>query len=433
MISIHFQKIKNIYRSKKGLVENYISLSFLQAANYLFPLITLPYLVRVLGPEKFGFIAFAQALINYFQILTDYGFSLSATREISINAKDKLKVSEIFSSVMIIKLFLVIISFVILSLVIFIFDAFSKDWIIYYCTFGVVIGECLFPQWFFQGMEKMKYITILNVVSRIIFTISIFIFIRQPSDYVYVPLLNSTGFITAGIIALYVVFKHFQIKFFLPSIHRIKHHFYEGGHVFVSTIAVTLYTNSNTFILGLLTNHTAVGYYTAAEKLIKALTLIPLTPVAQSTYPYISKLVSESKEKALNFIRKVLLIIGTTSFVYSCVIFIFSEFFIKIVFGDLYSESVILLRILSFLPFVITLNNIFGMQTLLNFGYKETFAKIFVSCGLINLFSVTLFTYGLGYIGTAIATLSVETLIPIVMWLFLESKKIKLIRIKNTR
>ena len=183
---------------KKRVFHNFVYLYLVRIANYILPLLTVPYLVRVLGPGKYGLLAFAQAFIQYFMILTDYGFSASATREISVNSSDPLKVSRIFSSVMAIKTFLMILSFSVLSLAILIFGKFRSNSLVYFYTFGIVLGDLLFPVWFFQGMEKMKYITLRNIVAKIIFTASIFIFIRKPSDYIYVPLINSLGFLITG-------------------------------------------------------------------------------------------------------------------------------------------------------------------------------------------------------------------------------------------
>ena len=210
----YWRKVLTGSPTRKRLTSNFFSLSVLQALNYILPLITLPYLVRVLGPEKYGLISFAQAFIGYFTILTDYGFGLSATREISIHREDEKKVSEIFSSVMIAKIFLGILSFIILGLVLLSVPKFGNEWLLYIFTFGTVLGNIFFPVWFFQGMEKMKWITILNVISKVIFTICIFIFIHSESDYLYVSLINSLGYLVAGIISLIVVFKNFKINSF---------------------------------------------------------------------------------------------------------------------------------------------------------------------------------------------------------------------------
>ena len=131
--------------TKKRLLENFFSLSLLQAANYILPLITIPYLVRVLGPEKFGLVSFAQAFIQYFVFLTDYGFNLSAVRKVSIYREDAKKISQIFSSVFVIKFLLCILSFSILASLVFSVDKFRSDWELYFVTFGMVVGNLLLP------------------------------------------------------------------------------------------------------------------------------------------------------------------------------------------------------------------------------------------------------------------------------------------------
>jgi PST family polysaccharide transporter len=408
-----FYKVEKILLSPtyKTLVENFLSLSFLQFANYIFPLITLPYLVRVLGPEKYGLISFAQAFIGYFQILTDYGFNLSATREISINRGNKEKVSEIFSSVMIIKFFLLLLSFGLMTIIVFFFKRFRQDWLIYYLTFGMVLGQTIFPIWFFQGMERMKYITFLNVLAKLIFTIAIFIFVKKSSDYLYVPLLNSLGFVGAGILALWIVFKEFGVFFRIPSFEDVKHHLKEGWHVFVSLVFITGYTNSRIFAVGLFSPNNAItGYYAIAEKLMGIVQTFPLASVIQALYPRLSKIYAENKLKA-KFIADKLQRYTTIAYLIICTtFFIIAPKVVEIVAGSSYEETVLAFRLL--LIAVLFINaNAFRVNFLLVSGNADIFAKIHLVMGSVGSIMVFLFCYFFSYIGTAISIILIALIV----------------------
>ncbi|MBP7227443.1 MAG: flippase [Aliarcobacter sp.] len=386
---------------KKRLMSNFFSLSVLQGANYILPLLTLPYLVRVLGVEYFGLLAFATAMITYFQILTDYGFDLTATREISIHRENKEKVVEIFSSVMTIKIILMFVSFFLLSILVFSFEKFSKDALVYFLTFGIVIGQVLFPVWFFQGMERMKYITYLNILSKVIFTIAIFVFVQEQSDYYLVPFLTSIGFMIAGIWSLYLIKKEFGISFQLQTHLTIKKYFIDGWDVFVSRIFVSLYTTINILLLGFFTNHTVVGYYAIAEKIVNAVGGL-FTPANQTIYPYMAKIYNKQKEKFFDFTKKVAISYLVLAIVMCIALYIFSEFIVRIISGNVDVNIMNIYYVLIFTLITIPFGPLFTQVLIIQKRNKE-FNKIVRNTFILNMLIAPFLIFNYSGIGLAVS------------------------------
>jgi PST family polysaccharide transporter len=178
--------------------------------------------------------------------------------------------------------------------------------------------------------------------------------------------------------------------------------------------------------LGLFTNNTIVGYYSAAEKIIRAIQGL-LGSISQTIYPYVSKLMYESKEYGIKFLRKVMLLIGSFSFILSLIIFIFADLIVRIVLGSQYTESVIVLRILAFLPFIIGLSNIFGIQTMLTLNFKKAFSNILISASFLNLVLALILVSSLKHIGISISVLISEMFVTLSMYIYLKNKGIKIL------
>ena len=420
-------KIKNFKsllqkQGMKKILENLFSLSFLQIANYVIPLITLPYLVRVLGPEKFGLTAFAQAFILYFIFFVDFGFNFSATKEISIHRQDAGRVSEIFSSIFLIKFLLLLLSFFVFLIIISTVSTFKIELSFYLLNFLTVIGWIIFPQWYFQGIEKMKFIALVNFLAKFIFTMAIFIFIKEDSDYIKIPILNFIGLLISGIISLFIVFKYYPVKLKFPQFKIIKEQFNLGLQIFISNVGINLYTTSNSVMIGLLTNNVIVGYYIAAEKIFKAFQYLSI-PINQAIFPHFSQLIIVNRERAIQLFNKFFWIsLLLTSLV--SLLMILASPWVKIFLGNEFTPSVVIFIILS-IGLIPSLGNYtLGIQGLVNFGYEKTFAFVVFVTGVIHIILLWFLIKSFGYLAVPFLWITSETVILIVLFRFLKKKNI---------
>jgi polysaccharide transporter, PST family len=423
-----YKKITTIFKSENGklVLTNFISLSVLQVLNVLLPLITMPYLVRILGAEYFGLLAIATSIVAYFSIITNYGFDITATREISVNRENTPKIVAIYSSVMILKFVFLIASFILLSVLVFSIEKFATHWEIYYLTFLVLIGQVFFPVWFFLGMEQMKYITYLNVASKTIFTIAIFILVNKQSDYYMVPILTSLGFLFVGFLSIFIVKKKFGIRFEFQSFETLKQHLFQGWHIFISNISVTLYTTTTIVLLGFFTNNTIVGYYSIADKLIGGIKQL-IAPISQTLYPFISRKAEESKEVVVAIIKKITYVSVALSLLLTAVLFIFAEDLLLLIFGQEARNSLLIFKIMAIVPFLVVIDTLFGTLLMLVFKRNKEYSKIILSAGLLNLILALVLIPSLEGIGAALSVLLVELFITIRILIYTQKNGLSLL------
>lgn len=405
---------------KSKLLGNIISLFTLKGAEYIISFITLPYLLRVLGPEKYGAITFAQAIVNYGILLVDYGFNLTAPRDIA--KADQSDVPRQFAAIMGAKFLLLLPVLCIGAALLAVFGQNLDIWLLA-CILPALFGNVLFPVWYFQGIQRMKFITMFNLLARSISVVSIFALVHTALDYRLAAFLQSSGALVAGVAALIVLYRQAPSLYRMPSWQDIRVKLAEGWDIFISTLFINLYTNSNVFILGVLTDDTAVGFYSAANKVIEAVKGL-LSPISTAIFPHVSVLYRESREKAIKFLCKVLHLIGSASFVASLLVCIFADKIVTLIMGNSYGESVLLLRIISFLPFVIGLSNIFGIQTMVAFGMQRIFSRILLASAVVNFVLVFPMIYLWQEIGLSFAVVIVETFVTISMYAVLRKNRI---------
>jgi PST family polysaccharide transporter len=398
---------------------NFLSLSIVQFANYLAPLITLPYLFQVLGPSKYGLTELARAVSVYFLMLTDYGFSLSATREISVHRDDPRRVSELFSCIMLLKFLLLILSAALLSALVLAVPKLRADWPVYFLSFGNVVGMWLFPIWLFQGLERMKYIPLLNVTAKTLVVICVFVFIHSPADYLFVPAFQSGGTILIGLAGLILALCKFRLHFHLTSVATLTRELANGWHIFLSKMAVTLYTTSNVVILGLVTDSSFVAYYTAGDKIVRAVVDGLQVPLSQAIFPHIGRLASQSRQAALRFTARVAKLGSGVTLALSVGLYTAAPWMASFVMHEKASEGLPVIRILSLLPFIVGLSNIFGTQIMVNFGLKQLLTRILATAGVLNVLLAFLLAGLFQHVGVAVASLITEIVVTVAMFVAL--------------
>lgn len=406
------------------LFENIFSMVTLRAMEYIISFALVPYLLRVLGPAQYGAIAFMQGIIGYFNLFITYGFNMTAPRNIAQAEKKDISVlfSTYFGCMVLLWAAVTILFFlgyVLLKAILFI----HIDLPLFFAVYTSVIGLVIFPIWYFQGIQQMRYITILNMIGRISTMVLIFILVKSPDDYVLAAFLQSCTSMFAGILCWKVIHDMSPGILHRPVWKNMKVAYKEGWQIFLSTLAINLYTTSDVVILGILTNNTIVGYYSGADKLINCIKR-GVGAVNDAVYPYISKMMKESYEKGIHFLKKQLLVYTICGFIGGIALYILSPWVIPVLLGRQYLPSIGPLQIMAFVPLVVAMSNVMGYETMLPLGMEKIFSKVLIAASVFNLIIIYPLISWDGANGTALAVLATETFVTGMMAMILWKKKI---------
>lgn len=413
--------IHKLNKSKDGkvLVSNFGYLMLLQIASYIFPLLTLPYLARVIGVEGFGKIAFAAGVMLWLTTITDWGFNYTATRNVAKNKSNPEKVSEIFSNTLWARCLLGSVSFIFLLALIAIVPYFRENSEILLVSFLMIPGNIFFPQWFFQALERMQFITIFTVISKVIFTASVFIFIKEESDYILQPLFISLGNIVCGIAAMYVILRKWQIKLSYPNYQAIISTIKSSTDVFINNFMPNLYNSLGVVLLGLWWGASANGIYDAGKKLISIMHSF-MDIIVRVTFPFLSR-----KIEAHNLFAKAYL---SVSILLSLLAFLISPIFIKFFYTEAFDDALTVMRISSISIFLLALSRVYGTNYLIIEGHEKILRNITIRSSLISFIISLPLIYFYSYIGAAITLVIAQTL----MGVSIARKAIKIKKLKTT-
>ena len=359
-------QLKQQILNNKIIIQNFSYLSLFQVFTLVIPLITYPYLIKVVGLELYGVVIFAQTIVSYISLVINFGFNISGPRDVAIYKNDHDLLSKYVSSIYIIKLGIWLICFLLYMILINSLQFFKEYRIVYFFAYFITFNDLLFPIWFFQGIEKMKYITYINLFVRSLFVIAIFVFIKKSVDFIYIPLLNGIGALVSGSIALYIVFKKEGVVFTRVSKQMLWSQLKDGFSLFISTISIQLYLNVNKLIIGRFLGMSEVTIYDLAQKIILVLK-IPIGMFSQAIFPKISR------ERSIKFINKMMFFAVSVIIIMYLFLYFSSNWIVLTLMHRKMPLAVSVIRILGFSIIFVALNTFLGSNRLIPFGLNKKF------------------------------------------------------------
>ncbi|WP_429140931.1 oligosaccharide flippase family protein [Aeromonas veronii] len=375
--------LENVYLKNKTALTNAWYLSIFQMLSLVFPLITYPYIIKVIGDELYGSILLGQGVAYFLSAFVSYGFNLSITRDISLNKEDIVFVSKIYTATILCKSLIFIPVIIMFGIYGYLTVLPEKQMLFFLCA-GPLVYELLFPTWLFQGLEKMKYITVVTVISRFILLLSIFSFVKEEADAKLFALINISFYIASGLFAQYVAFSSLAVRFVRVKLSFCLQAFKNGYAIFLSTIFIAMKDRLNVIIVGSIFGPQQVVIYDLAMKIVSVIS-IPQNIIFSAFYP------SVVKDRDIGKIKKLGALITFINTIIVIGVFAILPYAYSYLIGESYPD-VYNLYILSSTIILIGISGVMGRFTMLAFGYDKLLARTTIVNCVVYFMSILVYS-----------------------------------------
>ncbi len=409
----------------KSIKKNFIYNLSYQILTVILPIITTPYVSRVLGAYNVGIYGYALSISAYFILFGSLGTILYGQREIAYIQNDKEKYSKCFWEIVILRSITMIIS---LLIFLFVFVNKSNDYYFYYLILILeIIGNLFNISWLFQGLESFKEIVIRNLIVKALSITCIFLFVNKPDDlWIYFLIYVLSIILGNGIMWFYL--PKLLVKVKIKTL-NIKRHIKPILQLFIPQIAVEVYTVLDRTMLGrIIQDKTEVGYYTQSQKIIKIL-LVVVTALGTVMLPRIASKFSKKDTKAIKmYIEKSFNMLFLIAFPLVLGIIGVKEEFVPLFFGEGYDRCKLLMSVLCPIILFIGLSNVIGMQYLLPTKQQKKFTTSVTIGAIINFIINLLLIPNYGALGASIGTVVAELCVTLYQ-IIVTTKEINYIKI----
>lgn len=400
----------------KSIKENFFYNILLNVSSVIFPLITAPYVSRVLEPEGIGLNNFANTYAGYFALVALLGIPTYGAREVAKIRDDNKALSQFLSQIMsIAAISTLFVSIIYICSILFV-GQLTENYIIFLIA-GFVIYLAPFKiNWYFQGIEDFGFITFRSLIIRLVSIICLFLFVHEKNDLIIYVILHVLGSVIADVWNYTKMWRSgIRPNFTLKGLRR---HINPLLILFTSYVAVSIYTVLDTIMLGFLTNYEEVGFYTNAMHIAKVI-LSAITSLSIVVVPRVSYLMKSKDYKTINdLMNKSFAVVSFLAFPVTIGLVCISSTFIPLFFGIKFCGSIFPFMILSLLIIVIGFNNLTGYQILIGMGLDKPFMYCIIGGAISNFMMNCAFIPIWGAIGASVASVAAETIVLILTFIF---------------